>query len=161
MSVRVFLSGLPFSVQDQDLAQRFSLPTEAVHVARDRRRDRSLGYGFMNLPPDAARLLLDQGVFAWGSRTVSVRGAHAERAETIWAAHESGPTDLETLRTGKFEGCAIYALNNADLREARNHLGIFDPARQRVIAELLRRRRSATRKRLATGGPGARRTAFR
>jgi len=98
--MRLFLSGLPFFVQDRDLAQRFSLPTEAVHVARDHRRDRSLGYGFINLPTDAARLLLDQGVFAWGGRTVSVRGARAEAAELVQAAHESGPAQCHTKAAG-------------------------------------------------------------
>ena len=161
MSVRLFLSGMPFSVNDQDLAQRFSLPAADVHVARDQRRDRSLGYGFINLPTDAARLLLDRGSFTWGARKVSVRVAHEDAAETIWAAQESVPADSERLRTGKFEGCAIYSLSNADLREARCHLAVRDPARQQVFAELLRRRSIATRKMLATGGPGARRAASR
>jgi hypothetical protein len=99
-----------------------------------------------------------QRVFAWGGRTVSVRAAHAEAAETLRAASEPGPADSETLRTGKFEGCAIYALSNVDLREACSHLPVCDPAQQRVFAELLRRRRSAAQKRLAARAGGRRKS---
>lgn len=78
MTKTLYVGNLPWSVTDEDLTTTFSEYAEVIsaRVITDRETGRSRGFGFVEVPEDAAAAVIEALNGAeWGGRAITVNEA--------------------------------------------------------------------------------------
>ncbi|HEY3366998.1 MAG TPA: RNA-binding protein [Symbiobacteriaceae bacterium] len=78
MTKTLYIGNLPWAVNNEDLAKAVGQHAEAIsaRVATDRETGRSRGFGFVEVPADAAQTVIDALNGAdWGGRPLTVNEA--------------------------------------------------------------------------------------